>query len=286
MVFGWLGVTQGDEVRAGPISLASFFAAFCFGSFRHFSVTRSAKKRTPVVRADAVPADRSAKRPMRTPDDSPELSKSDENGGPPMVDPQHTSKPMNEVSPGDRSNANSPISKLVEQDRELVDRCLCGERGAWSQIYHRFHGSLLASIRGFLGETGQDTHLIDEISARVWYALVRNDFELLSKFDASRNCRFSTFLSALAKTESRLLLRSERRRKRREMLASKTEALDPIGNVLSDDEFLATLSPAEREFYCDVLISSYAPEVEAQYTQENLWQLRHRVRRKLEQFLE
>jgi hypothetical protein len=153
-------------------------------------------------------------------------------------------------------------------------------------MYARFQGTLLASIRAFLGRSGQDFHLIDEISARVWYALIRNDFELLAKFDEARNCRFSTFLSVLAKTETRLLLRSERRRKLRELVASRPEVESPEDNVLMDDEFVATLSPAEQVFFNEVLLSKYAPETEAQYTLENLWQLRHRVRRKLEQFLE
>jgi len=178
------------------------------------------------------------------------------------------------------------ISKLVQQDRDLVDECLTGAPGAWSRMYARFQGTLLASIRAFLGRAAQDFHLIDEISARVWYALVRNDFELLAKFDAARNCRFSTFLSVLAKTETRLLLRSERRRKLRELVASRPEIESPEDSVLTDGEFVATLSPAERMFFNDVLLSKYAPEAEAKYTQENLWQLRHRVRRKLEQFLE
>jgi hypothetical protein len=153
-------------------------------------------------------------------------------------------------------------------------------------MYGRFQGILLTSIRAFLGRAGQDLHLIDEISARVWYALVRNDFELMNKFDVARGCRFSTFLSVLAKTETRLLLRSERRRKLRELVASRPEGETPEGSVLTDSEFLATLSPAELAFFNDVLVSTISLDDQPQYTQENVWQLRHRVRRKLEQFLE
>jgi len=176
--------------------------------------------------------------------------------------------------------------RLVQQDRALVDRCMTGDPAAWSEMYSRFQETLLASIRAFLGRTVHDFHLVDEVSARVWYALVRNDFELMNRFDTARGCRFSTFLSVLAKTETRLLLRSERRRKLRELVASKPEVASPQDNVLEDEEFLATLSPAERLFFDEVLLSTYGPQNEAQYTQHNLWQLRHRVRRKLEQFLE
>ena len=37
--------------------------------------------------------------------------------------------------------------------------------------------------------------------------------KLLGKFDVARGCRLSTFLSVLAKNETRVLLRSERRRR-------------------------------------------------------------------------
>lgn len=189
---------------------------------------------------------------------------------------------------GELSHADlSPAAmRLVKDDRKLVDRCMTGDATAWSVMYGRFQSTLLASIRAFLGRAGQDFHLIDEISARVWYALVRNDFELMDKFDPARGCRFSTFLSVLAKTETRLLLRSERRRKVRELVASKPEIERSEDSVLNDSEFLATLSPAELAFFNDVLVSAFGLNNEAQYTQENMWQLRHRVRRKLEQFLE
>jgi hypothetical protein len=183
------------------------------------------------------------------------------------------------------------ISSPVAQDRLLVERCLAGEVGAWSLIYRQFHESLLASIRSFLGRAGQDVNLVEEIAARVWYALVKNNFELLGKFDVARGCRLSTFLSVLAKNETRVLLRSERRRRIREQLVSKSEldrerAAD-AGDVLSDEEFLVTLSKAEKSFYLDVLVNR--PEQNDQapqsYSQQNLWQLRHRIRKKLERFI-
>ena len=181
-------------------------------------------------------------------------------------------------------------SEQVLADRRLVDSCLAGEPGAWSLLYRRFHDTLVASIRSFLGRSASDSSLVDEIAARVWYALVRNDFELLSRFDVSRGCRLSTFLSVLAKTEARLLLRSERRRRVREQAVSRNEsALKNDGaatETLSEEEFMATLSPAERAFYEDVLkATAVDPQSASRYSQQNTWQLRHRVRKKLERFL-
>ena len=188
------------------------------------------------------------------------------------------------------SNPTKPLS-LAAQDRLLVERCLAGEISAWSEIYRQFHERLLSSIRNLLGRQGQDTNLVEEIAARVWYALVKNDHELLGKFDARRGCRLSTFLFVLAKNETRVLFRSERRRKSREQLASRSELEGglggELGKTLSDEEFLVTLSPAEKTFYLDVLVARPAERELAQqaYSSEYLWQLRHRVRKKLERFI-
>jgi hypothetical protein len=198
----------------------------------------------------------------------------------------HSALKPRQAGPGRRKKR---VTKFVLQDHELVGRCLAGEPKAWSQMYAKFHGTLLASIRAFLGRAGQDFHLIDEISARVWFALIRNNFELLARFDPARGCRLSTFLSLLAKGEARLLLRTERRRRLREQIASKPEIEEMLPEevgVLSDDEFIATLSAAERLFYFEVLMTSCQDDGAEHYSDGNLWQLRHRVRRKLQHFLE
>jgi hypothetical protein len=72
-------------------------------------------------------------------------------------------------------------------------------------------------------------------------------------------------------------------------VASRPEVEHPdtiCGGALSDDDFLATLSPRERAFYLDILVSSHECVDESVYSRQNQWQLRHRVRKKLEQFLE
>jgi len=208
---------------------------------------------------------------------------------------QRTKKPAVELSSDtrpdlalERSAAFCSDSK-VAQDRSLVDRCVAGEVAAWSALYHKFHDSLLIGIRAFLGRVGQDANLIDEIAARVWYALVKNNSELLGKFDVRRGCRFSTFLSLVAKSEARLLLRSEKRRRRRELVVSKLEADRSTGHEsvvwLSDEEFVMTLSPAERAFYFDVLMVGQTNGNSSDYSEQNRWQLRHRIRKKLERFI-
>jgi DNA-directed RNA polymerase specialized sigma24 family protein len=177
-------------------------------------------------------------------------------------------------------------------ERQVIERCLQGDPAAWSLMYERFHDPLATSVRAFLGKAGHDRDLVEEVCARVWYALVRNHFELLARFDIQRGVQLVTFLTLLAKTQARLLLRSERRRRTREQVASKPEAHPPDAtswNVLEDDDFLTTLSPAEQTFFQRVLVAGLAHEAPLAvepYSRQYAWQLRHRVRRKLEDFLQ
>jgi hypothetical protein len=202
------------------------------------------------------------------------------------------------TSPGVSKKTNKSVPKayskldtLVAADRKLIDRCMLGDVAAWSQLYRQSHDSLLTTIRSFLGRAGQDRNLVEEIAARIWYALVKNDFELLGKFDVRRGCRLSTFLSVLAKSETRMLFRSERRRKSREQLVSRPELESALASdstaLLSDEEFLITLSPAEKAYYRDVLVAPSEQRQLAQraYSSENMWQLNFRVRKKLERFI-
>jgi hypothetical protein len=92
-------------------------------------------------------------------------------------------------APAAIKRASAVVSDKVAEDRLLVDRCVAGEVAAWSSLYSHSHDSLLAGIRAFLGRGGQDANLIDEIAARVWYALVKDNFELLDKFDVRHGCR-------------------------------------------------------------------------------------------------
>jgi len=183
------------------------------------------------------------------------------------------------------------IKPLVHSDRILIERCLAGDVSAWSEIYHEFHDSLLSSIRRYLSRARRDVDLVEEIAARVWYALIKNDFELLSQFDVERGCRLSTYLSVVAKNEARVLFRTERRRRTREHLASRPDICDEprvqANQLLSNEEFLVTLTKAELAYFLDVLIAT--PEnrqtAEQAYSTENNWQLRHRIRKKLEHFM-
>jgi DNA-directed RNA polymerase specialized sigma24 family protein len=195
---------------------------------------------------------------------------------------------------GARSAKPDPATKRAEHEaqRALIDRCLAGASDAWESLYREFHRPLLATINGMLRNRSYDASLVDELAARVWYAVVRNGGELLGRFDPTLGCGLTTYLSMIAKDEASRLFRSERRRRRREAASLRAGQTSPAAHqqavVPSMADFPARLTAAEREFYETVLVDDRksAPGPNGQpYTDSNRWQLTHRIRRKLQRFL-
>ena len=185
-------------------------------------------------------------------------------------------------------NSDQDASPVV-QDRELVDRCLSGESRAWDSLYQKYHPVLCGVLKSLLNARSGDDHLVEEIAARVWYGLVRDKGRRLGRFDDTRGYRLSTFLAAFAKRELLQHFRSEQRRRSRERSAS----LSPISSDPSNprpgdilvEEFLHTLTPREREFFQANLLGSTSDDDTPHFSTTNIWQLRHRVQRKLRAFL-
>jgi DNA-directed RNA polymerase specialized sigma24 family protein len=173
-------------------------------------------------------------------------------------------------------------------DRALVDRCLNGDKASWTKIYNQFHSSLLLAIRILLGRNAVRQDLVDEIAAKVWFAVVDREGQLLARFDSERACRLSTFLAGLARNEISRYFRSERRRniretqvcRHRERIASDSHWESVFGLGTAVKEFLATLTPSERD-YCEEHLLAVNDSPPKDYSDANRWQLNHRVRVKL-----
>ena len=186
----------------------------------------------------------------------------------------------------------------VEEDRKLIGRCLAGDVKAWEELYCRCHPALLSSIRVLLGRGNCDQNLVDEIAARVWYALVAKDGRLLSRYDAERGCRLITFLAVIARSQAKVLFRAERRRRVREKAASRSESdrqnqgkercYDTVDELLSSAamcEFIETLTPSEKGFLAASLVKATPQDEDTPPSAKSVRQLRHRVREKLRKFL-
>lgn len=169
----------------------------------------------------------------------------------------------------------------AESDRLLVNRCLDGDEAAWKQLYQQCQPGLLHLIRSRLNRRADDLDLAEEVAAAVWSSLLDRDSARLRHFDPVRGCRFLTYLAALARFEIRRL------RGPRTGPGPLPEIPDPQPDRSDEallNEFLATLTPRERQFCESHLLASGPPTHPAPFSQANAWQLRHRVRRKILQF--
>lgn len=188
-----------------------------------------------------------------------------------------------------QGSSDAAAGLRVDEDRGLVDRCVAGDANAWEELYSRYHDGLQATVRVWLGSGHSDPNLVDEIVARVWYAVVVDGGELLGRFDPARGCRLSTFLGSIAKGVAASFCRSERRRRRRERLGSRVESShewDFAGWTSGKlREFVAELTPAERGFLTGYLLSPTGGSAEDSISAENRWQLQSRIGRKLRRYV-
>jgi hypothetical protein len=177
----------------------------------------------------------------------------------------------------------------VRADGLLAKRCLAGEVAAWEELYSQCHEPLLVSIRIMLGSQSTDGNLVDEIAARVWYALVANDGALLARYKTNRGARLITFMRMRANSEIVRYIRGEVRQRKRELAALRQrpqhqgqDGEQPV-NVLA--EFFGTLTAREQVFCSKHLLGESSDVLDPAYSASNVWQLSHRIRRKLLRFI-
>jgi DNA-directed RNA polymerase specialized sigma24 family protein len=189
-------------------------------------------------------------------------------------------------APHDEAGNADP--RTIQADAKLVARCSVGEVAAWEELYAQCHEPLCSSIRGLLGPLS-DPNLVDEIAARVWYALVANDGALLARYSPGRGARLITYMRALAKDEICRHFRSELRRRERELVALRNKSpqhgIDLAQSVHAMEEFLATLTPHERGFCQDFLLTEPADSPD-RFSPSSIWQLTHRIYQKLLRFVD
>ncbi|NLX53542.1 MAG: sigma-70 family RNA polymerase sigma factor [Planctomycetaceae bacterium] len=185
-----------------------------------------------------------------------------------------------------RSDTQTPDDP---DDQTLVDRCRAGDDAAWAEVHARCQSQLIRQIRYTLGERARDQNLVDEIAARVWFGLVADDGYLLERFEPGKGSGLSKYIAAIARFEVLRHQRGEFRRRQREQetqFARRAVHDDRHFAEMTIDvqEFLPTLTPREKEFFYRVLLGNDGEQMEI--SAANAWQLRHRIRRKLLEFLD
>jgi hypothetical protein len=191
------------------------------------------------------------------------------------------------------ANADLDSIKARETDALLAQRCIRGEVAAWEELYHRCHEPLCRGIGIRLGRLANDANLVDEIAARVWYALVDKDGERLLRYDPRRGAGILTFMKIIAREELSEHFRSEQRRLKHELNSlthhKRAAALDRGESVATSlSEFLAKLSPLEQGFCSDYLLATGREDGDLphpSYSSANIWQLTRRVYKKFLRYL-
>lgn len=190
------------------------------------------------------------------------------------------------------AEAEAADDEALQADYDLAQRCAAGEVAAWEELYGQHHDRLVACIRRLLAGHSDDLSLVDEIAARVWYALVQNDGKLLLSYDPHRGARLGTFMRAIAKDMLRRHYRSERRRQDRELVAFRDKPHHHDAEIDSNssvwDEFMETLSPRDREFCSERLMNNGNGSCAsaADYSAANIWQKTSRLCKQLRRFLQ
>ncbi len=174
-------------------------------------------------------------------------------------------------------------------DKSLVDRCRAGDEHAWHEMHQRCHAYVVRQIRYTLGDRGRDQSLVDEIASRVWFGLVADKNNLLERFQPQKAAGLEKYLAAIARYEVLRHERSEFRRRRRERETQSMRAVHRDEQALSEmaidvNAFLPQLTPREKEYFQRVLMGNDGEDMNL--SAPNAWQLKHRIRKKLLEFLQ
>jgi len=177
-----------------------------------------------------------------------------------------------------------PDRESLAADAVLVAGCIAGEVAAWEEFFSQYRGPLLAAIRAMLPASRRDPHQVEEIAASVWYALVEDDGRLLRKYDARRGARLVTFLRAIGRDFVARHVRSEQRRRGHEAASAAERPTHHAPNPEPEfHEFLASLSPEERE-YLGEFLSAEDQEVLGPFcgpsSRTGIWRITRDIKRK------
>jgi DNA-directed RNA polymerase specialized sigma24 family protein len=172
-------------------------------------------------------------------------------------------------------------------DAALVRRCLAGDEDAWTDLYRRYHASLLRHVERLLWPGPDRADRAEEVLARLWYALVRGRGAPLHRFDPARG-PLGGLLAAVARQQLYRLCRSARRpgHTLRPLPARDIAAppAEPVSERVLLEEFVGRLTPTEARFYRERLLAARAGrEAPLSGAEEKL---RQRVRAKFLRYLQ
>lgn len=169
------------------------------------------------------------------------------------------------------------------EEEQLVARCLRGEHAAWETMYYLYHHRLVSIISAMLhGERG--TEHSEEIAAAVWCSVCSESYSRLRRYDPHAG-RLLNFLVNISRREIWNRKRAEKNRHHRECTTARANTtLDETAWMLYIQEFAATLTRREREFFRTDLLKQSTHTVASGVSLANGWQLRSRILKKFRRY--
>lgn len=138
----------------------------------------------------------------------------------------------------------------MEQDHELVKRCLAGENSAWETLLRVHSRKIYNLCYRFTGGTAQAEDLTQEIFIKI--------FQTLGSFDAVQGT-FSTWLNRVARNH---LVDHYRRTKKDRMTSSLEEQVGPLEEKPSQGvEPLSQLESRERKEALQLALNKLSPDL-------------------------
>lgn len=181
-----------------------------------------------------------------------------------------------------------PTDRVLHEDEILVIRCLRNEGQAWTTLFEMCHSRIVARLCSLFGRSPTALEKANDVAAQVWLSVLAYEGRLLRRFDARAGARLTTYLNSIAVKIGLSHLRESRRRLRRESeyAAEFVKRIEvPQTSLIEIEEFVGQLSPREATFYREHLLAADESFSTLTVSEQNSWQLRHRVRKKLLGFL-
>jgi RNA polymerase sigma-70 factor, ECF subfamily len=138
----------------------------------------------------------------------------------------------------------------VEQDLQLVKRCLTGEDSAWEQLLREHNRKIYSLCYRFTGQTGEAEDLTQEVFIKV--------FQTLASYDAAQGS-FSTWLNRVARNH--LVDHYRRTRKDRVTSSLEDETAGIEGKPSGEEQPMARLEARERRELLQTALGRLSPDM-------------------------
>ncbi len=139
----------------------------------------------------------------------------------------------------------------IEKEKNIIARCLTGEKQAWDEFVAKYHKLVYNSIYRTLELTGYkiEPDLINDLYQEFFVSILNDDYYKLKKFKWKNGCSVATWLSVIARNMVLDFIRKNSKSKAKEESIDK-ETIDAEGKASLKD-LLIHSEKTVRDELCD-----------------------------------